>query len=80
MGKKGAREMNTLTMQEDLTADERVCEKRIVNHMGYFSPVLQVRYGWKKHGEIVWDTTYEVRNFDQSEQLGIRKVQDNEAT
>jgi hypothetical protein len=72
--------MNMLTMQEDLTADERVCEKRIVNHMGYFSPVLQVRYGWKKHGEIVWDTTYEVRNFEQSEQLGIRKVQDNETT
>ena len=67
--------MNMLTMQEDLTADERVCEKRIVNHMGYFSPVLQVRYGWKKRGEIVWDTTYEVRNFDQSEQLGIRKAQ-----
>ena len=67
--------MSLLTMQEDLCADERVCEKRIVNHMGYFSPVMQVRYGWKRGAKIVWDTTYEIRNFDESEQLGIRKAQ-----
>jgi hypothetical protein len=68
--------MSLLTMQEDLSADERVCEKRIVNHSGYFSPVMQVRYGWKKRGEIIWDTTYEVRNFDENEQLGIIKAQE----
>jgi hypothetical protein len=68
--------MNMLTMQEDLSADERVCEKRIVNHSGYASPVVQIRYGWKKSGKIVWDTTYEIRNIDQTEQLGIIKAQE----
>jgi hypothetical protein len=68
--------MSLLTMQEDLSADERVCEKRIVNHSGYASPVVQIRYGWKKGGKIVWDTTYEIRNIDQTEQLGIIKAQE----
>ena len=44
--------MSLLTMQEELSADERVCEKRIVNHMGYFSPVMQIRYGWKRVGRL----------------------------
>jgi hypothetical protein len=68
--------MNMLTMQEDLSADERICEKRIVNHMGYATPVVQIRYGWKKGAKIVWDTTYEIRNIDQTEQLGIIKAQE----
>jgi hypothetical protein len=68
--------MNMLTMQEDLSADERVCEKRLVNHVGYASPILQVRYGWKKGKKIIWDKTFEIRNFDENEELGIRKAQE----
>ena len=68
--------MSLLTMQEDLSADERVCEKRLVNHVGYSSPILQVRYGWKKGKNIIWDKTFEIRNFDQTEQLGIKKAQE----
>lgn len=51
-------------MQEELSADERVCDKQIVYHPGYDSRVIQIRYGWKKGGNTVWDTTYEIRNLD----------------
>lgn len=56
--------MSLLTMQEELSADERVCDKRIVYHPSYASRVIQIRYGWKKGGEIVWDKNYEIRNLD----------------